>query len=146
MVLSSATDDWATPQDLFDYYNAIYNFDLDVCASDENAKCGRYFTEDINGLMQPWAPSKCWMNPPYGKAIGEWVRKAWEESRQGALVVCLLPARVDTRWWHTHARQGRIEFLKGRLKFGNAENGAPFPSAVVTFMPADKWELIPYAV
>lgn len=143
-MFSSATDDWATPPDLFAYYNRIYGFELDVCASHENHKAPRYFTKEDNGLMQDWAPAKCWMNPPYGSTIGEWVRKAHEESRRGALVVCLLPARTDTGWWHNHCQQGRIDLLRGCLKFGKATTGAPFPSAVVTFMPADQWELMPY--
>lgn len=76
------------------------------------------------------------MNPPYGREIGRWMRKAWESAQQGALVVCLVPARTDTAWWHDYAAKGEIRFLRGRVKFGNARNGAPFPSAVVVFRPA----------
>lgn len=129
---SSETDVWATPQDFFDRYNKIFNFDLDVCALPENAKCERFFTPEINGLSQSWSGS-VWMNPPYGRGIGEWVKKAYESSRQGATVVCLLPARTDTKWWHDYVMKGEIEFIRGRLKFGGAKNNAPFPSAVVTF-------------
>lgn len=75
------------------------------------------------------------MNPPYGRAIGKWMRKAYESSLAGATVVCLVPARTDTRWWHDYAMRGEIEFIKGRLKFGSAKANAPFPSAVVTFRP-----------
>lgn len=131
---SSKTDMWATPQDFFDKYNAEYHFTLDVCASPENAKCDRYYTEAENGLVQPWE-GVCWMNPPYGRGIGDWMRKAYESSREGATVVCLVPSRTDTRWWHDYAVKGEIEFIKGRLKFGDATASAPFPSAVVVFRP-----------
>lgn len=129
---SSETDLWATPQDFFDKYNAIYNFDLDVCATDQNAKCKKYFTKEIDGLSQQWT-SVCWMNPPYGREIIKWMKKAYESSLTGATVVCLVPARTDTKWWHEYAMKGQIEFIRGRLKFGDAKNSAPFPSAVVVF-------------
>lgn len=131
---SSATDLWATPQDFFDRYNAVHGFDLDVCASPENAKCARYFTAEDDGLAQEWT-GICWMNPPYGRVIGDWMRKAYESSLTGATVVCLVPSRTDTRWWHDYAVKGDIEFIKGRLKFGAATACAPFPSAVVVFRP-----------
>ena len=129
---SSATDLWATPQDFFDRYNAVHHFTLDVCATADNAKCARFYTEADDGLAQPWT-GVCWMNPPYGRTISHGMRKAYESSLIGATVVCLVPSRTDTRWWHDYAMKGRIEFIKGRLKFGNAKNSAPFPSAVVTF-------------
>ena len=129
---SSATDLWATPQDFFDKQNVIYGFTLDVCATADNAKCARYFTETDDGLTQPWQ-GVCWMNPPYGRTIGHWMRKAYESSLTGATVVCLVPSRTDTRWWHDYAMKGQIEFIRGRLKFGNAANSAPFPSALVVF-------------
>jgi phage N-6-adenine-methyltransferase len=129
---SSATDNWATPQDLFDKLNDLYQFELDVCASKENAKCKRFFTVEQDGLAQDWKGS-CWMNPPYGREIGKWMAKAYESSKIGAKVVCLVPARTDTAWWHDYAMNGEITFLKGRLKFGNSKNSAPFPSALVVF-------------
>tara|TARA_R110000868_G_scaffold240016_1_gene494523 strand:+ start:61 stop:483 length:423 start_codon:yes stop_codon:yes gene_type:complete len=129
---SSATDLWSTPQDFFDKQDAIYGFTLDVCATAANAKCARYFTEADDGLAQPWQ-GVCWMNPPYGRAIGLWMRKAHESHLTGATVVCLVPSRTDTRWWHDYAMKGQIEFIRGRLKFGNAKNSAPFPSALVVF-------------
>jgi phage N-6-adenine-methyltransferase len=129
---SSKTDMWATPQAFFDKYNEIYKFDTDVCAIAENAKCQKYFTPEENGLSQEWT-GKCWMNPPYGREIKKWVKKAYESSLDGATVVCLLPARTDTAWWHDYCINGKIEFIRGRLKFGNAKTSAPFPSAVVTF-------------
>lgn len=138
---SSKTDDWATPQWLFDELNAKYGpFGLDVCASDSNAKCGTYFILEDNALAIDWHENghgkpKCWMNPPYGRTIDQWVKKAYEESQKGCLVVCLLPARTDTKWFHDYCTKGEITFLKGRVKFGNAKTGAPFPSMVVVFRP-----------
>lgn len=131
-MFSSATDLWATPQETFDKYHAVHNFNLDVCATPDNAKCKNYFTPEVDGLKQQWQ-GICWMNPPYGREIGLWMKKAYESSRQGAKVVCLVPARTDTKWWHEYAMKGEIEFIRGRLKFGNAKNSAPFPSAVVVF-------------
>jgi phage N-6-adenine-methyltransferase len=111
-------------------------FTLDVCASAENAKCERYFTRDDDGLAQTWT-GRVWMNPPYGRKLGDWMKKARESALATAeLVVCLVPARTDTRWWHEQALLGDVEFLRGRLKFGEAENPAPFPSVVVVFRPA----------
>jgi len=133
VMFSSATDLWATPQEFFDKYNSIYNFELDVCASLENAKCDRYFTKEDDGLSQVWT-GICWMNPPYGRQIKHWVQKAYESSlHDGATVVCLLPSRTDTAWWHDYCMKGKIEFIRGRLKFGEGKNSAPFPSAVVVF-------------
>jgi phage N-6-adenine-methyltransferase len=130
---SSATDEWPTPAWLFALLCWIFGgFDLDPCATAENAKCPRYFTKAEDGLSQRWT-GKVFMNPPYGRKIGLWMGKAWEESLKGALVVCLVPARVDTAWWQDYARRGYVHFLRGRLKFGNAENSAPFPSAIVVF-------------
>lgn len=132
---SSKTDMWATPQETFDRLDAEFGpFDLDVCATPENAKCKNFYTRAEDGLAQPWR-GKCWMNPPYGREIKLWMRKAYEESRKGALVVCLIPARTDTAWWHDYAMRGDVSFIRGRLKFGGAANSAPFPSAVVVFKP-----------
>lgn len=132
---SSATEMWATPQEFFDKYNEKFGFKTDVCASPENAKCDVYFTEQMDGLSQKWT-GPCWMNPPYGRTIKAWMRKAYESSLGGATVVCLVPARTDTAWWHEYAIKGEIEFIRGRLKFGGHKNSAPFPSAVVVFRGA----------
>ena len=127
---------WATPQAFFDKYDEKFNFELDVCATDENAKCDNYFTEKIDGLTQDWIGyGNVWMNPPYGREIIHWMEKAYESSLKGATVVCLVPARTDTKWWHEYAMKGEIEFIRGRLKFGDAKNSAPLPSAVVIFYP-----------
>lgn len=132
---SSATDDWATPQGYFDAVNKEFGFTLDVCASNENAKCERFFTVSDNGLEKDWAGEVCWMNPPYGKTIKDWMKKAFQSSTSGATVVCLVPSRTDTAWWHDYAMKGEIRFIRGRLKFGGAKNSAPFPSALVIFRP-----------
>jgi len=129
---SSSTDLWETPQDFFDKLDEEFNFTLDVCATDENAKCDEYFTKEDDGLTQVWQ-GVCWMNPPYGREIIHWMHKAYTESQHGNTVVCLVPARTDTNWWHTYAMKGEIRFIKGRLKFGGHRNSAPFPSAVVIF-------------
>jgi phage N-6-adenine-methyltransferase len=129
---SSATDLWATPQDFFDGLNAEFGFTLDVCANADNAKCADYFTAEQDGLAQDWR-GVCWMNPPYGRGIGAWMRKAYESAQVGATVVCLVPARTDTAWWWGYAMKGEVRFIRGRLKFGGRKENAPFPSAVVIF-------------
>jgi phage N-6-adenine-methyltransferase len=129
---SSKTDLWATPQDFFDKYNLLYSFDVDVCATKENSKCNKFFSPEDDGLSQQWT-GVCWMNPPYGRGIKHWVKKAYDSALMGAVVVCLLPARTDTAWWHDYAMKGDVEFIRGRLKFGESKNSAPFPSAVVVF-------------
>jgi len=131
-MMSSTTDLWETPQVLFDELNAKYHFTLDVCAIPENAKCEKFFTPEQDGLRQEWT-GVCWMNPPYGRQVSGWVKKAYESSQKGATVVCLLPARTDTAWWHDYCMKGEITFIRGRLKFGQAQNSAPFPSAIVVF-------------
>ena len=133
LMFSSKTDLWSTPQDFFDKLNAIHGFETDVCASTDNAKCIKYFTAEDDGLIQQW-DGVCWMNPPYGREIKAWMKKAYESSLTGAKVVCLVPARTDTVWWHEYAMKGQIEFIKGRLKFGGHKDPAPFPSAVVVFV------------
>jgi len=131
---SSETCEWETPQEFFDKLNAEYHFTLDVCGTPANAKCEQYFTKEQNGLSKDWT-GVCWMNPPYGREIGQWMKKAYESAQNGATVVCLVPARVDTAWWHDYAMHGDVTFVRGRLKFGGAKNNAPFPSAVVVFRP-----------
>lgn len=130
---SSESDEWATPQELYDMLDAEFGFEVDVCASVDNAKCATYFTQEDDGLSQEWR-GICWMNPPYS-AIADWMQKAFESSKDGATVVCLVPARTDTAWWWNTSRYGEVRFLKGRLKFGESTNSAPFPSSVVVFGP-----------
>ena len=134
VMFSSASDLWETPQDFFNELDAEFHFTTDVCATPENAKCGYFFTPEVDGLSMAWV-GRCWMNPPYGKEIGKWVKKASNEVKRGVpLVVCLLPARTDTRWFHDYIYgKAQIRFVRGRLKFGGSKNSAPFPSMVVIF-------------
>ena len=135
VMFSSKTDEWATPQDLFNYLNSIYHFTLDVCADETNHKCNKYFTKADDGLKQSW-DGVFWMNPPYGKVIYNWVKKAFEEAfkpNKNNIGVLLLPARTDTRWFHEFCVKGTIIFVKGRLKFNGDKNSAPFPSMIVVF-------------
>lgn len=134
LMFSSASNEWATPQDLFDRLDAIHHFNLDPASTDENAKCVNHFTEKDDGLAKNWGGYSVFCNPPYGKAIPLWVKKAYEESQKpNTKVVMLIPARTDTAWFHDYCVKGKIEFLRGRLKFGGSKNSAPFPSMIVTF-------------
>jgi phage N-6-adenine-methyltransferase len=133
-IFSSRRADWETPADLFALLDREFHFTLDACATADNAKCSRYFTPEQDGLAQPWT-GRVWLNPPYGRGIERWVRKAYESAQTTAeVVVCLLPVRTDSRWWWqwvTKADERR--FLHRRLRFGQGPNRAPFPSAVVVF-------------
>ncbi|AJE12597.1 DNA N-6-adenine-methyltransferase [Clostridium botulinum] len=136
VMFSSETDLWATPQDFFDKLNKEFNFDLDPCATHENAKCSKYFTKEIDGLKQDWQGYKVFCNPPYGRVLKDWVKKCYEESlKPNTTVVMLIPARTDTKYFHEYIyhKVKEIRFVKGRLKFGDAKNSAPFPSMVVVF-------------
>ena len=118
----------------FDKLNDEFHFDIDVCANETNHKCDTYYTKEQNGLAQEWK-GICWCNPPYGREIGKWVEKAYRSAMTGdALVVMLLPARTDTRWFHDYIYdKAQIRFVRGRLKFGDSKNSAPFPSMIVVF-------------
>ena len=123
---------------MFDDLNRIFHFELDVCATEENAKCRKFYTRQENGLLQNWAKLN-WMNPPYGKEIGLWIAAASAEALNGKLTVALLPARTDTRWFHRYIyRKHETIFIKGRLKFGDSKNSAPFPSMIVIIKPTRK--------
>ena len=138
LMFSSKTDLWETPQILFDELNREFKFRMDACATSENAKCSVYYDMEKDGLVQPW-DGPVWRNPPYGREIAKWVKKAWEEWMNGNTVVMLLPARTDTRWFHDYIynKQGvEIRFLRGRLKFGGCKNSAPFPSMIVIYRKA----------
>lgn len=134
---SSETCEWATSQDVFDQLDAEFHFTLDVCATADNAKCACYFTDEMDGLLHDWF-GVCWMNPPYGRRIGRWIKKAYESSLEGTTVVCLLPSRTDTAWWHDYVMRGEVRFVRGRLYFvrrdGKKSRGL-FPSVIVVFRP-----------
>jgi len=147
-LFTSNSDEWETPQGLFNELDKEFHFDLDPCATKENAKCSIYYTKEEDGLKQDWnivdlgirfEVKSVFMNPPYGREIGRWVEKAHKESRRsasrtyGATVVCLLPARTDTKWYHDYCIKGEIRYIKGRLKFSGMKNSAPFPSMIVIF-------------
>ena len=136
-LFSSNSNEWETPQDLFDRLDAEFHFGLDPCATPENAKCEKFFTKEDGGLTQSWEGcGAVFVNPPYGRQIHQWVARAWQTAEAGITVVMLLPARTDTRWWHEYVmRAQEIRFIKGRLKFSGGEGSAPFPSAVVIFAP-----------
>lgn len=135
VMFSSKTDLWETPQKFFDELDLEFHFDLDVCALPENAKCEDYYTPETDGLSQCWHGC-CWCNPPYGREIERWVKKAADSAAGGATVVMLLPARTDTRWFHDYIYgKAEVRFVRGRLKFGGSKNSAPFPSMVVVFRP-----------
>jgi phage N-6-adenine-methyltransferase len=133
-LFSSERHDWETPDELFGQLDAEFGFDLDVCATAANTKCRHFFSPEMNGLNQSWR-GICWMNPPYGSALPAWMAKAYVSSLEGATVVCLVPARTDTRWWHDFAMRGEIRLIRGRVRFGEAHSSAPFPSAIVVFRP-----------
>lgn len=162
---SAATSEWATPQAFFDQYNAEFKFTLDAASTHENAKCVKHYTAAEDGLSKSWTGETVWLNPPYtsgprcSKVIRAWVEKAYMESQRGATVVCLVPARTDSVWWHDYAIKGEIRFVRGRLKFqafGDKairkvtpsvadgrhapNNCAPFASAVVIFRQNAKTE------
>ena len=133
VMFSSKTDMWETPQDFFDELNDEFSFTLDVAASDHNAKCYHYYTQHEDGLKMPWH-GVVWCNPPYGREIGKWVKKAYFEAILGTTVVMLIPARTDTKWFHDYILgKAEVRFIRGRLKFGGSKNSAPFPSMVVIF-------------
>lgn len=136
------TDVWATPQWLFDALDREFGFTLDPCSDGTNAKCARFYTPTENGLLRDWKTDTVFMNPPYSETE-DWMRKAYGAAQEGATVVCLVPARTDTVWWHEYAMKGEIRFIRGRLKFGDAENSAPFPSCIVVFRPRE-FQLVSY--
>ncbi len=143
LMFSKASDEWATPQDLFDALHAEFHFTLDAAATVYNTKCSLFIGFMANALACPWTGYTVWLNPPYSQCA-EFIAKAASEAQKGCTVVCLVPSRTDTKWWHrdvwnseTHQPYNGVEvrFLKGRLKFGGSKNSAPFPSVIVIFRP-----------
>ncbi len=143
-LFSSTSDLWGTPPNLFRMLDQVYEFKLDAAASDASAFCDTYFTLQSDGLSRDWFPyRRVWLNPPYGRSIAQWMRKDYQEAQKGCLVICLVPARVDTKWWHDWVEnKGQVTFLKGRLRYvrhtdenGARSGSAPFPSALVKYEP-----------
>ncbi len=125
VMFSSATDHWSTPKDVYMALDAEFNFDFDPCE----------LNSPIDGLTIPWGKSN-FVNPPYSD-ISNWIKKGFKEWVDDKTVVFLIPSRTDTRWWHDYVmKANEIRFIKGRLKFGNAKNSAPFPSCIVIFKNA----------
>jgi len=134
-LFSSKTGEWATPQEFFNKLDWRFGkFTLDPCATNDNHKTKKYYTLEDNGLAQDWEGETVFVNPPY-RNLSEWVEKGYRESQKDdTKVVMLIPARTDTKYWHKYVmRASEIHFIKGRLKFGDSKNSAPFPSAVVVF-------------
>lgn len=136
-LLSNASDEWETPQDVFDSLDAEFHFNLDPCASEDNHKCQEYFTKEDDGLTKMWGGNRVFCNPPYSK-ISQWVRKCYEESlKPKTIVVMLIPARTDTRYFHDYIlHRSEVRFVKGRLHFSGSRVNAPFPSMIVIFRAA----------
>ena len=148
LMFSSVSNEWETPEDIFKKLDEEFYFNLDPCCTNKNHKCDKFYTQDDDGLSKDWEGHVVFMNPPYGRGIKNWIIKAYEESKKGATVVCLIPARTDTIYWHDYIfKYAEVRFLRGRVKFQNRMlpswredgshkiNGAPFPSAVVIFKP-----------
>ena len=135
-LFSSNDQTWETPQPLFDKLDEVFHFELDVCALDNSAKCKKYYTPKENALIQEWK-GICWMNPPYDRLEQpKFIKKAVEESKKNAIqVVCLIPARPDTKSWQDVIFKNGVAFcfVRGRIKFGDGKGAAPFPSAIVVF-------------
>jgi len=136
-LMTSNTDEWATPQAFFDELNKEFNFTLDPCSTKENHKCNKYYTKEDDGLSKDWRNEIVFCNPPYGREIGKWVEKAFMTNQLNMgdnPIVMLLPARTDTKYFHEYIyNKAEIRFIKGRLKFGDSKNSAPFPSMIVIF-------------
>lgn len=133
-LFSSSSAEWATPLALYQALDAEFHFTLDPCATPQNAKCERFFTIEDDGLAQNWGGARVFCNPPYGREISKWVRKCYEESRKGSLVVMLIPARTDTSYFHDWIYgKAEIRFIRGRLHFNDSKQGAPFPSMIVIY-------------
>lgn len=137
VLFSKSSDEWTTPEAVFNSLNAEFNFTLDPCATSDNHKCEQYFTKDQDGLTKNWGGCSVFCNPPYSR-ISQWVRKCYQESlKPGTVVVMLIPARTDTRYFHDYINhRSEVRFIKGRLRFSNSEHNAPFPSMVVIFRAA----------
>lgn len=141
-IFSHKSDEWETPQWLFDNLNEGFHFDLDVCATDENTKCAEWYTEEADGLKQDWGVATVWCNPPYSQCEA-WCKKVYEHYLNGGVGVMLLPVRTDTRWFHDYVwGKAEIIFIRGRLRFGGSTQNAPFPSMVVVY--AEKWGVKPW--
>lgn len=139
---SSISDSWTTPRDFYEKLNKEFNFALDAAALQSSTLCpDNWYGPDHpeqsrqDALARSWSDDSdggtVWLNPPYGRAIKAFMAKAHKEAGGGLTVVALVPARTDTAWWHDSCIMHEVRFIRGRLKFGNSKNSAPFPSAVI---------------
>lgn len=146
ILLKSSSDEWETPQEVFNYLNGVYKFTLDAASTPQNAKCAEFYTQHQNALIQPW-DGRVFLNPPYSKGNQyRFIEKAINEVRNNSkceIVVALVPARTDTKLWHDliFKNASEVIFIKGRLKFLNPNNpnssgnSSTFPSCVVVLEP-----------
>lgn len=139
-LMTNNSNEWRTPQDLFDELDKEFHFTLDPCSTHENAKCKKHYTIEENGLIQDWKEETVFCNPPYGTEIKKWVEKCYEQHvKNNITVVMLIPARTDTSYFHEYIYKkcDEIRFIRGRVKFvnenGEQQNSAPFPSMVVIY-------------
>ncbi len=150
LMFSNKNNAWCTPRDFFNKLNEEFHFTLDPCCMPKSALCKKYYTPDEDGLKQDWSGERVFVNPPYGREIGKWVKKCYEESqKENTLVIMLIPSRTDTRYFHDYILgKAELRFIKGRLKFidldykGKEEDRkmspAPFPSMIVIFDGREK--------
>lgn len=144
-MVSSKSNEWSTPNYLFNKLDKEFQFDLDVAATGDNAKCEKFYDSESNGLSKDWHKESftaCWMNPPYGGNTRQWIKKAHLESTLGAIIVCLIVSSTDRSYWHDYIFPfaSEIRFLRGRIAFGKAKSTAPFASAIVIFSPKNYHE------
>ena len=135
--MNKENNEWKTPDEIWVPLNEEFGFDLDVCAADWNHQCENYYTIKDDSLSKKWAGT-AWMNPPYGREIEKFVKKAYQESLRGSTVVCLIPSRAETKWFHDYCLKGEVRFIKGRIHFTheNGHTGRPrFGNIVVIFRP-----------
>ena len=137
LMFSSKDDSWETPPSLFNILDMEFNFTLDPCCTKQTAKCKKFFTKEEDGLIQDWSKDIVFVNPPYGREIGKWVEKSYNETKKGAKIVMLIPSRTDTKWFHDFIyNKAEIRFLKGRIRFLQNKkelNAAPFPTMLIIF-------------
>ena len=134
-MMTSNTEEWATPIKFFEKLNEEFKFTLDPCATNDNAKCNKFYTKEDNGLLKSWKGERVFCNPPHGRKISYWVKKCYDENKfNNTFIVMLIPARTDTSYFHDYIyHKQEIRFIRGRLKFNDGKNPAPFPSMVVIF-------------
>jgi phage N-6-adenine-methyltransferase len=147
-LFASKKHDWQTPQHVFKYFDSLYKYQLDAAATADNAKCEQYITPEEDALSIEWDVAypevkSVWLNPPYGRGLGDWMKKCHDEARKGKIVTALIMARTDTRWWHDWCMKASLVYLiKGRIRFVGSDgvpgNSAPAPSALVVW---EWWEV-----